>query len=108
VTDQGQGGGMAVEDAAALGVLFSDLRSKEEISARLNLFQELRLERVSAMQILSSVGQDEHMKIADKLRPYFKGTPPSESHHPLQPIFSLLLVIIARPLASWPYSLRME
>ena len=108
MTDQGQGGGMAVEDAAALGVLFSDLLSKEEISARLDLFQQLRLERVSVMQIFSSVGQDEHMKIADKVRPYFKGTLPSESHHPLQPIFSSLLVLIAPPLASWPYLLRME
>jgi salicylate hydroxylase len=80
---QGQGGGMAVEDGAALGVLFSRLRSKDEISDRLALFERLRLDRVSAMQIFSSVGQDEAAKIAHRAQPYVKGrvpTTPEEYH----------------------------
>ena len=68
---------MAIEDGAALGVLFSDVTSKDEISARLQLFQELRIDRVSAMVIFSSVGQDEHAKIADVARQYVKGPLPS-------------------------------
>jgi 2-polyprenyl-6-methoxyphenol hydroxylase-like FAD-dependent oxidoreductase len=74
--DQGQGGGMAIEDGAALGVLLSNIISKDEIPARLQLFQELRIERVSAMVIFSSVGQDESARIADIARKYVKGPLP--------------------------------
>jgi len=69
---------MAIEDGAALGVLFSDLRSKDEIPDRLALFQRLRLNRVSAMQVFSSVGQDEAAKIADVVQPYIEGPVPSK------------------------------
>ena len=75
--DQGQGGGMAIEDGGALGVLLSNVRSKEEIPARLQLFQQLRIDRVSAMVILSSVGHDESAKIVDIAQPYVKGPVPS-------------------------------
>ncbi len=68
---------MAVEDGAALGVLLANIRSREEIPARLGLFQQLRLDRVSAMVIFSSVGQDESAKIADRARQYVKGPLPS-------------------------------
>lgn len=70
---------MAVEDGAALGVLFSDLASKDEIPRRLELFQKLRFDRVSAIQLLSSVGQDEIHKVMDTARPYFQGPVPSKS-----------------------------
>lgn len=71
---------MAIEDGAALGVLFSDLQSKDEIAARLALFQRLRLNRVSAMQVFSSVGQDESAKIAERAQPYVEGSLPSKLH----------------------------
>lgn len=69
---------MAIEDGAALGVLLSNIQSKDEIPARLQLFQELRLERVSAIVIFSSVGQDESARIADIARKYVKGPLPRE------------------------------
>ena len=70
---------MAIEDGAALGVLLSNIRSKEDdVLSRLQLFQELRIDRVSAIVILSSVGQDEAAKIAEAARPYIKGPVPSE------------------------------
>lgn len=78
--DQGQGGGMAVEDGAALGALFSNLCSKNEIYDRLKLFQNLRLDRVSALQIISSVGQDQVGQTHDQVRPFIKGPLPSESN----------------------------
>lgn len=78
ISDQAQGGGMAVEDGAALGVLLSDITSKDDVASRLHLFQELRKDRVSTMQILSSVGRDEAHMIADKVRRYHKGHPPCE------------------------------
>ncbi|KAI1616999.1 2-polyprenyl-6-methoxyphenol hydroxylase [Exophiala viscosa] len=74
---QGQGGGMAIEDGAALGVLLSNLRSKEQITNRLQLFHDLRIKRVSAMVIFSSVGQDEHTKISDLARPHVDGPLPT-------------------------------
>lgn len=69
---------MAIEDGAALGALLSNIRSKDEIPARLQLFQQLRIDRVSAMVIFSSVGQDESARIADLAKPYVKGPVPSE------------------------------
>jgi salicylate hydroxylase len=74
---------MAVEDGAALGVLFSDLTSEDEVPQRLELFQKLRFDRVSAIQLLSSVGQDEIHKVIESARPYFQGSVPSKSFiHP--------------------------
>jgi 2-polyprenyl-6-methoxyphenol hydroxylase-like FAD-dependent oxidoreductase len=49
----GQGAGMAIEDAAVLGVLFSRVHDVSEIPHRLKLFERARLVRVSAIQILS-------------------------------------------------------
>lgn len=73
---------MAVEDGAALGVLFSNLRSKEEVHRRLDHFQQLRFNRVSAIQILSSVGQDEIHKVIDSAERYFQGPVPSKFFRP--------------------------
>ena len=70
---------MAVEDGAALGVLLSKITSKDEISERLSLFQQLRIDRVSAMVIFSSVGQDESARIAEMAKPYVRGPIPSKS-----------------------------
>ena len=69
---------MAIEDGAAMGVLLSNIASKHELPERLRLFEELRLNRVSAMQIFSSVGQDQAAKIADVVRPYVDGPLPSK------------------------------
>ncbi|OQV00738.1 FAD binding domain-containing protein [Cladophialophora immunda] len=74
---QAQGGAMAVEDGAALGVLFSDLMSQDAVQDRLDMFQRLRLDRVSAIQILSSVGQDEIHKVIDSARPYVEDPIPT-------------------------------
>ena len=69
---------MAIEDGAALGAMLSSIKSKDEIPARLQLFQELRIDRVSAMVIFSSVGQDESARIAEIARRYVKGPLPRE------------------------------
>jgi salicylate hydroxylase len=53
-TVQGQGGGQAIEDGAALGVLFDQLHDKEAIENRLQLFEQVRRNRGSALQILSA------------------------------------------------------
>jgi salicylate hydroxylase len=69
---------MAIEDAAALGVLLSGVKSKDAIAERLQQFEQLRLKRVAAMVIFSSVGQDEAHKIKDIVRPFVDGPLPSE------------------------------
>ncbi|KAL4925269.1 putative salicylate hydroxylase [Aspergillus undulatus] len=70
---QGQGGAMAIEDGAALGEVFAGLPKyppKHEIINRLRLFEEIRLRRVSAMQILSNAGQDQVSTIRERAQEY--------------------------------------
>ncbi|KIW68488.1 hypothetical protein PV04_04430 [Phialophora macrospora] len=56
---QGQGAGMAIEDAASLAVMLSDLNSVDEIPRRLELFNEARYERAHQIQQFSRLaGQD--------------------------------------------------
>ena len=45
----GQGGCQAIEDAAVLGVLFKGVKSREKVSKRLELFEQLRRNRISAI-----------------------------------------------------------
>ncbi|CCF38088.1 FAD binding domain-containing protein [Colletotrichum higginsianum] len=47
---QGQGAGMAIEDAAALSVVLSKGTSRETIPARLGLYEDIRKGRVHAVQ----------------------------------------------------------
>ncbi|KAJ9609000.1 hypothetical protein H2200_006771 [Cladophialophora chaetospira] len=53
--NQGQGAGMCMEDAGALGVLFSNIpdKSATSITRRLELFFKLRHPRASATQLIS-------------------------------------------------------
>ncbi|KAL4875129.1 hypothetical protein BJY04DRAFT_224326 [Aspergillus karnatakaensis] len=70
---QGQGGGQAIEDGAALSEIFANLPdnpSKEEIQNRLKIFEKVRLRRVSAMQILSNAGQDQAFRVRELAQQY--------------------------------------
>ncbi|EXJ71371.1 uncharacterized protein A1O5_05178 [Cladophialophora psammophila CBS 110553] len=53
--NQGQGAGMCIEDAGALGALFSEMSETgiESITRRLELFFKLRYPRASAVQLIS-------------------------------------------------------
>ncbi|RMZ85619.1 hypothetical protein DV737_g566, partial [Chaetothyriales sp. CBS 132003] len=56
---QGQGAGIAMEDAAALGVLLERGLSRDEVPERLKLFQDIRYERANKIQEYSRlVGKD--------------------------------------------------
>lgn len=83
---------MAIEDAAVLGVLISQMSSRAEIPSRLALFQELRKDRVCAMQIFSRQQQD-HASM-DEAEKYVKGKLPSKTHPPpyLPPLRSSALI----------------
>ncbi|GAM33425.1 salicylate hydroxylase [Talaromyces pinophilus] len=70
---QGQGGAQAIEDAGALGVIFSGSSSQftiDDIQKRLVLFENIRYNRASAMQIFSNAGQDEPWKIRERAQQY--------------------------------------
>lgn len=59
---QGQGAGMAIEDAASLTVMLSNIKhtSKDEVSSRLQLYNQARYERAHAIQNFTRLsGQDE-------------------------------------------------
>jgi salicylate hydroxylase len=53
-TVQAQGGGQAIEDGAALGILFDQVHDTERIESRLRLFEKVRRNRGSSLQILSN------------------------------------------------------
>lgn len=60
----GQGGAQAIEDGLALGLVLSDLSSSssslsKEIEHRLNLYEKIRRNRASAIQVMSNAGFDE-------------------------------------------------
>lgn len=81
-TVQGQAGAQAIEDSAALAIMVSDLtKSKLQanpslLSERLQLFQDVRMNRVSAMQIFSNSGQDQAAGVAEAVKSYFKDGEP--------------------------------
>jgi salicylate hydroxylase len=52
---QGQGGGQAIEDGAALGILLDQFHDKQALESRLQMFEQVRRGRGSALQVLSSI-----------------------------------------------------
>ena len=73
--DSGQGGGQAIEDGYALGVLFRNA-TKGDVAQRLDLFQKARYKRTTAIMIFSNYGQDEAHKIGDQANKYVEGRVP--------------------------------
>lgn len=81
-TVQGQAGAQAIEDGAALGVVFSKIAAPDapSIASRLKHFENIRRNRASVMQMLSNAGQDEAAKARESVLPYMPdGNIPSES-----------------------------
>lgn len=80
-TVQGQAGAQAIEDGAALGVVFSNFTATDSasVSDRLEHFENIRRNRASVMQMLSNAGQDEAAKVRESVLPYMPdGNVPSE------------------------------
>lgn len=67
---------MAIEDGAALGVLLSNISSIDQISERLTLYNQIRLNRTSAIQAISSVHSFEPEDARRMLAPFFDSDPP--------------------------------
>ncbi|KND86592.1 3-hydroxybenzoate 6-hydroxylase 1 [Tolypocladium ophioglossoides CBS 100239] len=67
---QGQGGAQGMEDGLALGVVLHGASTPEEIEKRLEVYERVRHNRASIIQILSNVGQDQSELIRDQLRQF--------------------------------------
>jgi salicylate hydroxylase len=63
----GQGACQSLEDAAALGILLSELRYETDLTTRLQMFQRLRNERVMAVHAMSSVMVGQETRMNEKL-----------------------------------------
>lgn len=70
---QGQGGGQAIEDGGALGVLFDQLHDKGEIESRLQIFEQVRRNRGSALQVLSNTNPPPPHSVREAAAKYVPG-----------------------------------
>ena len=70
---------MALEDGACLEVLFNKEGQKNSLPNILKLFQNIRKDRCTAIQIMSTVGQDQVATLEHKLQPFIDGPTPSMS-----------------------------
>lgn len=68
----GQGANQAIEDGAALGRLFQGFDSQKpiDVEARLDMFEKLRKNRASRVQILSSVRMGLEKQVEDQVGLY--------------------------------------
>ncbi|KKY30997.1 putative salicylate hydroxylase [Diaporthe ampelina] len=73
LTFQGQGGGQAIEDGAALGILLDQVEDRRAIETRLQLFEKVRRNRGSALQILSNVNPPVPQSVRDLAAEYVPG-----------------------------------
>ena len=77
----GQGAAQSIEDAAALGVLLRNVREMkgreegEGVEARLSLFEDVRRDRVTAIQIMSEapVGEEGFENVRERWQKYLPG-----------------------------------
>jgi salicylate hydroxylase len=73
ISVQGQGGGQAIEDGAALGILLDHVCDKVKLEERLQLFEQVRRNRGSALQILSSTNPPASQSVRDAAAAYLPG-----------------------------------
>ncbi|KAI0378284.1 hypothetical protein F5Y04DRAFT_284042 [Hypomontagnella monticulosa] len=66
----GQGANMAIEDGGALGFLFEGITDAGQVEKRLSLFEQVRKNRASRVQILSSVRIHREKEVEAKVRQY--------------------------------------
>ncbi|TKW48304.1 6-hydroxynicotinate 3-monooxygenase [Colletotrichum tanaceti] len=64
---QGQGGAMGLEDGLALGVVMAGASDASDVEKRLEIYEKLRKDRTSVIQLLGNVGFDETHLVEDAL-----------------------------------------
>ncbi|KAK3693245.1 hypothetical protein B0T22DRAFT_35934 [Podospora appendiculata] len=68
-----QGGAQGMEDGLALGLVLHGVTEVSQIEARLELFEKIRRNRASAIQVMSNFGFEE--KMPDELPEFLEGQP---------------------------------
>ncbi len=63
----GQGSNQAIEDGAALGYLLQNVSDAATTAERLKMFEKVRKDRASRVQILSSVRVGKEIEVEEKL-----------------------------------------
>lgn len=58
---------MGIEDGAALGIVLANVTNRSQIEERLAMYENLRRNRASAIQILSNVGLDQSHLVKNDL-----------------------------------------
>ena len=67
---QAQGGNQAIEDGAALGALLDQVTDKQTMEMRLRLFEQVRRNRGSSLQILSNAAHPAPQSVRDAAAKY--------------------------------------
>ncbi|KAK9486611.1 hypothetical protein V1527DRAFT_451013 [Lipomyces starkeyi] len=70
LTFHGQGGGNAIEDGAALGILLDQVRNQGDVEDRLQLFEQVLRNRGSALQIVSNTNPPASQSVRDAAAAY--------------------------------------
>ena len=79
----GQGGNSAMEDGGALGYLFRGIQDPAAVNNRLQLFELVRKNRVSRIQILSTVRANREKEVEQEVKKY--ADPPGSGRSRLTP-----------------------
>jgi salicylate hydroxylase len=66
----GQGSNQAIEDSAALGYVLKGAENPADISGRLSLFEKVRKDRATRVQILSKVRAGREQEVEKELQKY--------------------------------------
>ena len=69
--DHGQGGAQGMEDGLALGLAFCGATDTSQIEERLSVYEKIRRNRASSIQILSNFGYDE--TVPEELHAFLEG-----------------------------------
>ncbi|KAL0940404.1 salicylate hydroxylase [Colletotrichum truncatum] len=67
--NQGQGGAQGIEDGVALGIALASAEAKD-VEKRLRVYENIRRNRASVMQIFSNAGQEEPQLIREEASKY--------------------------------------
>lgn len=70
--DQGQGGAQGIEDGLVLGITMLGAQSRNDIANRFAIYEEIRRNRASVIQILSNIGQDQVAQLKHEVLPYLE------------------------------------
>ena len=74
----GQGANQAIEDGGALGLLLQDIARPSNLQTRLGLFEKIRKNRASRVQILSNVRRGNEKQVENEIQKYMEPNIPGK------------------------------